>query len=367
MSVPSSAAAPSAWSRAWALIILVSTIAVVVVTVIGAPEAIRGPVTVWFLVTCPGMALARLLGLRQPLIELMVGLALSLALTGLVASVFLYSGAWSPVWSLVVLVAITIGGLAVAPVPAVRDRRVSTAQVTRDHAHPMSVEGGEPPLAEMPPVESPAGPPPSVRPVFTLPSPAEREPDPEPLWVTLAAQRPRPEPSPGVDTPVDEHPPAVASRKTPARHAAAKPAAKTAAGKPAASKPSSKPATTKPKAATKPTATKPEAKPAATTTKPKPAATKPPAKQPTTRPRAAAKPAATTTKPKPAATKPTGTKAATKQTAPESTNPVAPGRTTDAHPPAATDPSPVEPSTPVSEPAPTAKARRRPGPRSKAG
>lgn len=347
------------------MIIVASTIAVVVVTVTGAPEAIRGPITVWFLVTCPGMAIARLLGLGQPLVELMVGLALSLALTGLVASIFLYAGAWSPVWSLAVLVVIAIAGLVVAPVPTTRDRRASMASVVRDQAHqsaglpvrpapeawpaqPTAQAWPAHPEPEHPTPEAwPDHPTPEPRPapqvVFTLPTTAAHEPDPEPLWVTLAAQRRQAELAARVVAPVVG--PVPAAPRKPARRSTAK--SVPTAGDTTPAKPAAKPAasTAMPKAA-KPPAAKAGA-PAA-----KPAAKAPAAAKPTSTTKPADKPGAgkpsTAAMSKPAASKPPRRSRAAPADGPSTTGPT----------------STVTPSTPVASPAPEPGRKGRPGPRS---
>lgn len=114
--------APPAWSRWWPTVVLVSTVLTALAMLTGAPEVVRAPIVVWFLVFCPGMAIVRLVRLDDPLAEVMLAFAVSLALAGLVPGVFLYLGAWSPVWSLVVLLAVTTVGLALDPVLA-RDRR----------------------------------------------------------------------------------------------------------------------------------------------------------------------------------------------------------------------------------------------------
>jgi hypothetical protein len=113
---PSLDSLPSAWSRAWAVVTLASWIAVVVVTAIELPAPIRAPIVIWFVAICPGMALVRLLRLDQPAIEVMLAIALSLSLGGLVPAALLYAGRWSPAWTLAILAAITIGALAADPI-----------------------------------------------------------------------------------------------------------------------------------------------------------------------------------------------------------------------------------------------------------
>ena len=113
---PSFDSLPSPWSRAWAVVILASVISVVVVTAIELPAPIRAPVVIWFIAICPGMALVRLLRLDQPAVEVMLAIALSVAIGGLVPAALLYAGRWSPPWTLAILIAITIGGLAADPI-----------------------------------------------------------------------------------------------------------------------------------------------------------------------------------------------------------------------------------------------------------
>ncbi len=96
--------------------ILASVISVVVVTAIELPAPIRAPIVIWFIAICPGMALVRLLRLDQPAVEVMLAIALSVAIGGLVPAALLYAGRWSPPWTLAILIAITIGGLAADPI-----------------------------------------------------------------------------------------------------------------------------------------------------------------------------------------------------------------------------------------------------------
>ena len=116
---PAIVSSPGWWSRSWLALVLASTIAVIVVSVVGVPEVVRAPITVWFIAFCPGMAVVRLLRIDDAVAEAMLAFAVSFALAGLVPGVFLYLGAWSPGWSLAVLVAITVAGLALGPIPAI--------------------------------------------------------------------------------------------------------------------------------------------------------------------------------------------------------------------------------------------------------
>lgn len=76
----------------------------------GVAPALRGPVVLAFLLVGPGLALVHALRLRDRLAELCLAIALSVALDTLVASAFLYAGAWSPDAILGALVALTVAG-----------------------------------------------------------------------------------------------------------------------------------------------------------------------------------------------------------------------------------------------------------------
>jgi hypothetical protein len=68
-----------------------------------------------FLLLCPGLAWARLLRVEPLLNELLLGVALSLALDTIVSTALLYAHVPSARASLAVLIAITLGGLLADP------------------------------------------------------------------------------------------------------------------------------------------------------------------------------------------------------------------------------------------------------------
>ena len=76
-------------------------------TALGVPGPLRGPLVIVFVLLCPGAAIVRLLRLRDPVAELSLAVAVSLALAVLVPAATLYSGAWSPSLALAVLIALT--------------------------------------------------------------------------------------------------------------------------------------------------------------------------------------------------------------------------------------------------------------------
>lgn len=90
-------------SAFWAIAVLIS-----VLLDVGAP--IQPLLVVPFLLACPGTALVRLLSLEERLPELVLGVAVSVAMDGCVAGAMVYAAAWSPTAGLGVLVGVTLAG-----------------------------------------------------------------------------------------------------------------------------------------------------------------------------------------------------------------------------------------------------------------
>jgi hypothetical protein len=100
---------------AWPAALLFLTIAVTFVTFTGMLTPLRALVAVPFLFLCPGMVWVRLLRVRSELHELVLGIALSLAINTIVATAFVYANLSSARLSLAVLVVITLFGLGLDP------------------------------------------------------------------------------------------------------------------------------------------------------------------------------------------------------------------------------------------------------------
>lgn len=107
----------------WPLVITVSALGVGMVSFWEVETPVRPAISLWFLVVCPGMALVRLLHLREGLTEWAIAIPLSLAIEAGVNEIMLYAGFWAPQWGLLVVMTITL--LAVIPQLPVT-RRVST-------------------------------------------------------------------------------------------------------------------------------------------------------------------------------------------------------------------------------------------------
>jgi hypothetical protein len=76
---------------------------------------VRTPATVGFVLLGPGIAVVRLLRLESRLAEFTLGVALGVALGGLVTGVLLYLGMWNPARAMIILAAFALVALALDP------------------------------------------------------------------------------------------------------------------------------------------------------------------------------------------------------------------------------------------------------------
>lgn len=111
----------------WALTSVAAAAVVVSLLLADVPPAVRAPAVLAFVFVFPGLALVRPLAVSDDrLTELTLGVALSVAISVLVPTGLLYLGLWSPKGALAVLVAITLGGVALeVSHPWVRTREPS--------------------------------------------------------------------------------------------------------------------------------------------------------------------------------------------------------------------------------------------------
>jgi hypothetical protein len=76
------------------------------------PVPVRAVAMVGFALVCPGLAWVRLLGVQDRLAEWTLGIATSIAIATLVASLQAYAGAWSPRGTVVLLAVIVLAAVA---------------------------------------------------------------------------------------------------------------------------------------------------------------------------------------------------------------------------------------------------------------
>jgi hypothetical protein len=105
--------------REVALLLLAEVAGVLILASPDVPGA--GLVVIGFLVTCPGWAIVRHLRLYDPIAELTLAVAVSLALNVLVGQFLVYMGAWSGRIGAAVLVAVTVTGTLFPVIPATAD------------------------------------------------------------------------------------------------------------------------------------------------------------------------------------------------------------------------------------------------------
>jgi type II secretory pathway component PulF len=91
--------------------------------VFGDVQPLRAPISLSFLLICPGLAWVRLLGLQEVVAEWTLAVVLSLALDTIVAETMLYAGAWSPDRSLAVLASLSVAGALAQIIAAAGARR----------------------------------------------------------------------------------------------------------------------------------------------------------------------------------------------------------------------------------------------------
>ncbi len=97
----------SSW---WSIIIILSAIAMILAVVSGIETPARPLITFWFMLVCPGMAFVRLLRIEERFAELILAIALSIALDTIVAEAMVLNRLWSPKWGLFVLICLSLVG-----------------------------------------------------------------------------------------------------------------------------------------------------------------------------------------------------------------------------------------------------------------
>lgn len=96
----------------WPVIIFISNVSIVFLAFGEFLPPVRHLISFWFLLVCPGMAYVPLLHIRDGPVEWTLAVALSLALDAIVATLMVYTGNWWTHGGLIVLMAISIGGVA---------------------------------------------------------------------------------------------------------------------------------------------------------------------------------------------------------------------------------------------------------------
>lgn len=97
-------------SLIWPTIIILSALAAGLVNFLLPDIIVRPVIVMWFLFVCPGMMVIRFFQLKEPVTEWTLAIALSLAIDGLVASLQMYSGYWSPPITLGIIMSISALG-----------------------------------------------------------------------------------------------------------------------------------------------------------------------------------------------------------------------------------------------------------------
>ncbi len=95
-------------SYGWPAAIVGIAAAATLAAFLDANAAIRAPIVIVFVLTAPGLALVRLVPVRDCMVVASLAIAVSIALATLVPLVLLYAGLWSPHAALAVLAGVAM-------------------------------------------------------------------------------------------------------------------------------------------------------------------------------------------------------------------------------------------------------------------
>ena len=96
----------------WLALSLAATLAVGIATEVGGTSPARTLLVAWFLFTCPGMALARLIDVGEVFEEVSFGVGLSIAINTIVALALVYLGLYTGERVFAVAAVLVLGAVA---------------------------------------------------------------------------------------------------------------------------------------------------------------------------------------------------------------------------------------------------------------
>lgn len=98
--------------RPWPVVLAGSSLALALAVGLGTHSPVRAVLTIWFFLTCPGLAVVGLLDIEDSLGEMLLAVALSIAIGMLLAAGMLITHTWSPDGALAILVGLSLLGAA---------------------------------------------------------------------------------------------------------------------------------------------------------------------------------------------------------------------------------------------------------------
>jgi uncharacterized membrane protein len=84
------------WRWAWPAVVVASAVAMVLLTFKMGDSPLRPFVALWFLLVCPGVTLAGMVGIPDGLTRFVLGVAISVALETVAGLAMAYAGVWRP-------------------------------------------------------------------------------------------------------------------------------------------------------------------------------------------------------------------------------------------------------------------------------
>jgi uncharacterized membrane protein len=94
----------------WPMVIGISSILFILTIGLNVQSPLRGLLTFWFLLVCPGMAFIRLLNLKEAIFEWVLAVALSMALGMIFSEAAVLNQRWSPEAVSILLASLSLFG-----------------------------------------------------------------------------------------------------------------------------------------------------------------------------------------------------------------------------------------------------------------
>lgn len=119
----------------WPIVIGVSALGIGMLAGFDSDSPVRPVLSLWFLLVCTGMSFVRLLGIKDFVVELVLAIALSIAMSTIVSEILVLSEQWMPIRGLYILIGLSLVGVMLQVV--VPFRRLQTGE-TAPEASPQA-------------------------------------------------------------------------------------------------------------------------------------------------------------------------------------------------------------------------------------
>ncbi len=111
----------------WPIVIGLSALGIGVLAGFDIDSPLRPVLSLWFLLVCTGMSFVRLLDIKDAVVELVLAIGLSIAISTLLSEILVLSEQWMPVRGLYILIGLSLVGVMLQVV--VPSRRFQAGEV----------------------------------------------------------------------------------------------------------------------------------------------------------------------------------------------------------------------------------------------